>query len=1036
MSRSSMFSRYTSIARSHRSHVLACCERMPRVALVAVFLAAITFIPDVVVHGQIPTGAAPSQSTAQPSSEDSGSGLMGLSTEAGSSDTQDTQDADTQNIGSQDTGSQDTQDRNSSLSSSSGGNSLSLSSDQIIRILQQNPDLVVELKSQAADRLQQQGTAIDANDITDQMLYNQIATNADLRANITTFLRARGYASSNDLPTAGANVGDGNTEGEPFTGQHSQSTSGGTESGRLAAAAGLDTGSSSSESDQNNLSTNSIQSMNSMGNGSDSEQQRGRQEGNASTDMPKVVRRRPPYNLQSMHDLYTQIPEQTTALKRFGSEVFVNRNMSAMARGGAGRDTPLDVPLGPDYVVGAGDTLTINMWGGMTQSFSRVVDRDGRIMLPDAGSLDVGGLPLGRAEEMITGALQKQYRDVQATVTVSNLRSVRVYVVGDVQRPGGYDISALATPLSALYAAGGPTSVGSLRVARHYRGNQLVEDVDLYDFLLHGIRNGSAHFESGDTLLVPPAGPQVAISGAVKRPAIYEVKSGDSTLDSLISDAGGATAAASLGHITIDRIGANHQRETVTLKAANEGSSQADRDAIAAFQVQDGDRIRISPILSYSQHAIYLVGHVARPGRLPYTDGMHLSDVLHSYRDMLPEPAEHGEIVRLVPPDLHAETIDFDVPDVLNGNANVELHPFDTVRILGRYQADAPIVTIRGEVLHPGKYPMSKGMTAAQLVRMAGGFKRDALLESADLTSYDIKDGNRIVENPVTIQIGAAVAGTDSHADLPLKPGDVLAIHQITSWNDIGQSVTIRGQVKFPGSYGFQDGERLSSVLRRAGGLLPAAYPMGAVLTRDQVRQLEQQSRQQLITQIQTNSAAAKLSPGIGGAVGLQLIKAQQDQVINDLKAHPPTGRMVIDISADIDSWANTPADIELRQGDVLVIPKRPGFVLVTGQVYNATAVTFTPGENANWYLSRAGGTNATANRKDTFIIRANGTVVGRPSGSWTDGKVFSTILNPGDVIVVPQKVIGAMAWWKTLIQTAQLAASVAVTAGITTGGL
>jgi protein involved in polysaccharide export with SLBB domain len=327
-------------------------------------------------------------------------------------------------------------------------------------------------------------------------------------------------------------------------------------------------------------------------------------------------------------------------------------------------------------------------------------------------------------------------------------------------------------------------------------------------------------------------------------------------------------------------------------------------------------------------------------------------------------------------------------------------------------------------------------MTAAQLVRMAGGFKRDALVESADLTSYDIKDGNRIVENPVTIQIGAAVAGTDSHADVPLKPGDVLAIHQITNWNDIGESVMIRGQVKFPGSYGFQDGERLSSVLRRAGGLLPAAYPMGAVLTREQVRNLEQQSREQLITQIQTNSAAAKLSPGIGGAAGLQLIKAQQDQVISDLKAHPPTGRMVIDISADIDSWANTPADVELRRGDVLSIPKRPGFVLVSGQVYNATAVTFTPGKNANWYLSRAGGTNATANRKDTFIIRANGTVVGRPSGSWTDNKVFSTILNPGDVVVVPQKVIGAMPWWKTLIQTAQLAAAVAVTAGITTGGL
>ncbi len=183
-----------------------------------------------------------------------------------------------------------------------------------------------------------------------------------------------------------------------------------------------------------------------------------------------------------------------------------------------------------------GDTLTISLWGGVTQSISRVIDRDGHILLPDAGSLQVAGLPLQRAESLIEGALKPQYRNVQVSVTISRLRSVRVYVVGDVQRPGGYDISSLSTPLSALYAAGGPTSVGSLRIVRHYRGQALIEDIDLYDFLLHGIRKGSARFESGDTLQVPPAGSQVAISGAVKRPAIYELKPGESTLASVLED--------------------------------------------------------------------------------------------------------------------------------------------------------------------------------------------------------------------------------------------------------------------------------------------------------------------------------------------------------------------------------------------------------------------------------------------------------------------------------------------------------------------
>jgi protein involved in polysaccharide export with SLBB domain len=447
----------------------------------------------------------------------------------------------------------------------------------------------------------------------------------------------------------------------------------------------------------------------------------------------------------------------------------------------------------------------------------------------------------------------------------------------------------------------------------------------------------------------------------------------------------------------------------------------------------------VDTILPYSHRAIYLAGHVVRPGRLPYSDGMHLSDVLRSYRDMLPEPAARGEIIRLAAPDLHAETINFNVPDVMTGSANIDLLPFDTIRIFGRYEVDAPKVTIRGEVLRPGTYSMPTGMTAAGLVRMAGGFKRDALLESADLTSYEVSDGNRLVEQLTTVAIGVAVSGSDPHADVPLKPGDILSIHQITSWNDMGESVTIRGQVGFPGSYGFKDGERLSSVLRRAGGLLPTAYPLGAVLTRVQVRDLEQQSREELIRQIETNSAAARLSPAIGGSsasAGLQLIKAQQDQVIADLKNHPPTGRMVIHISADIDSWANSPADIELRRGDVLTIPKRPGFVLVSGQVYNATALTFSPDKTAAWYLSRAGGTNATANRKEIFIIHANGTVVGRRSGSWLEGDVLSTKLDPGDVVVVPQKIIGASVFWRNLLSTGQLIGSVAITAGVAAAAL
>ncbi len=511
-----------------------------------------------------------------------------------------------------------------------------LSADQIIEILQQNPNLTADIKSMAAERLEQQGTQVDPSNISDEMLFSQISANASLRSSITTYLRARGYVTEDETASARFAAAGGDAGEDLRDAARTGATQNSPDGSRRASHGAAST--SKQLFDGNQVGT-------SAAGAGGARLSRGAMYTNASTDLPQVVHRPTPYDLRSMRDLYAQIPSETGQLKRFGSELFLDRNISAAMRG-AGSETQLDVPLGPDYVLGPGDTIEIDIWGGVTQTFARMVERDGRVLLPEAGSLQVAGVPLGRAQDLIGDALKSQFRDARVAVTVSRLHSVRIYVVGDVQRPGGYDLSSLSTPLSALYAAGGPTSVGSLRVMHHMRGDHLVEDVDLYDFLLHGIRSGSARFESGDTLQIPPAGPQVAISGAVKRPAIYELKSGETSLASVIDDAGGLTPAASLSHVTVERIDANQQRETVTLQPTTQGGVQPDRSAVSAFQIKDGDRIRIEPILPYSERAIYLEGHVVRPGRFSYTDGMRLSDVLHSYRDLLPEPAAHGEIVR------------------------------------------------------------------------------------------------------------------------------------------------------------------------------------------------------------------------------------------------------------------------------------------------------------------------------------------------------------------------------------------------------
>lgn len=895
-----------------------------------------------------------------------------------------------------------------------------LSASQILAVLQQQPDALVELKSLMADLAQQQGTQLQSDAITDQMLYSKIASSPELRANITTFLRARGYITDVGLESSVAGDADDAMFSSLQVGQTSD---------RTGSNEGLPL--SSLSDDAGTYGTNMTQSgAESYGNTRPGKNQQATTEPNATSESP-VLHRPAPYNMLSLRDLYTQLPEQDGKLKRFGSDVFLRRNAYATNQiAPNGRATPLDVPAGPDYVVGPGDSLTVAIWGGISQNLTRTIDRNGELNLPDAGPIQVAGLPLERVQNVIADALKKQYRNVQVAVTVARLRSIRVYVVGDVQRPGAFDISSLSTPLNALFAAGGPTSIGSLRVVRHYRGKQLLGEIDLYDFLLHGVQN-EGRLQSGDTLAVPPAGPQIAVYGAVKRPAIYELK-GEATLADVLQDAGGAMVSAALSHIVVDRIDANHQRETVSVNLPAGGDPESARAAIAAFAVHDGDRVHVSAILPYSQRVVYMEGHVVRPGRKPYRDGMQLSDVLHSYQDLLPEPADRGEIIRLMPPDLHPETIDFNVPDVLIGNNNYPLEPFDTVRVLGRYEADAPRVTIGGEVLRPGAYALSHGMTAAQLVRMAGGFKRDALLTDADLTSYQIVAGAKVVTDRKSIRIGDAV--DRSGDDVPLKPGDVLTVHQLTGWNDIGASIKLEGEIAHPGTYGFEQGERLSSILRRAGGFRDTSYPAGAVLTRDEVRKLEEKSREELIRQIETSSASARLSPNLGSgdqSGTMQLIAQQQSEVLSRLRSQPASGRLVIRMSADISSWENTPADIEVRAGDVLRIPKRPGFVLVTGQVYNASAITFTPGKTAGWYLHRAGGVTQVANKKQTIIIRANGSVVGREPSLWFDQNVLDTKLDPGDVVVVPQKIIGASLLWRNILTVAQIASSVAFTAAV-----
>jgi protein involved in polysaccharide export with SLBB domain len=316
---------------------------------------------------------------------------------------------------------------------------------------------------------------------------------------------------------------------------------------------------------------------------------------------------------------------------------------------------------------------------------------------------------------------------------------------------------------------------------------------------------------------------------------------------------------------------------------------------------------------------------------------------------------------------------------------------------------------------------------------MAGGFKRSAYQAQADVTSYVVQNGQKIRTEHRTVEIAKALAG-DRAVDVVLKHGDVVSIRQLAGWNEIGASVELSGEAMYPGTYGIEEGEKLSALLHRAGGFRDDAYPEGAVLERTQVRELAEKTRTELIQRIEAGGTSLK---GAGTAsvgeqaAAMQAVLQQRQHILAVLRNQPASGRLVIKISRDISRWRNTPADIELRAGDVVSIPKQPDFVLVTGQVYNASATTYIRGKKAEWYLRQAGGPTDLANKKDIYIIRANGSVFGQgSSGSgWWKGSVLSATMHPGDTLVVPERILMPSSFWKNALTTAQLVSSMSIAA-------
>lgn len=640
------------------------------------------------------------------------------------------------------------------------------------------------------------------------------------------------------------------------------------------------------------------------------------------------------------------------------------------------------VPVGPDYIIGPGDTISIVVWGSIEGQYSLTVDRNGQIAIPKVGVINVSGLNYRQLREVVDREFSREFKNFQLNVTLDNLRTIMVYVVGQARFPGSYAVSSLSTLVSALFAAGGPKKTGSMRDIQVRRGKRVVVHFDMYDFLIRGDKSKDIRLQTEDVIFIPPIGNLSAIgtpgpapgsleaaktleaaralevtktSGAIKIPAIYELKD-ERTLSDLLKLAGGLGDTAFKGRVQVLRV--------------------KDRKEMVLFEDD------LNKVLTGRAPAVYLVD---------------------------------GDFVKIFP-----------VPDIVEKK-----------------------VRVAGAIKTTGDFGYFTNMRVKDLVDYAGGLLRQANKEEAEITRVTVTP-----QGPETTRIylnlGRALAGAPKD-NILLKPDDYLFVRTVPEW-DLYKLVKIAGEIKFTGTYSIKNGETLSSLLSRAGGFTSRAYPKGAMFTRMAVVETQKRHLKQAIDRIETEMLALSSQAAVTEltkeeAERQRTYVTQQQKLLAKLKEIVPLGRVVVYLD-DPERLRGTPADIELQEGDSLVVPPIQQTVNVMGAVVNPTAILYDPYSTVHDYILRAGGLSNIADGKGTYIIKVNGSAISRSAFGWFGAPMyvgptvtyhvgsFNTLrLDPGDSIVVPEQ-LERIAWLREIKDIATILGQIAVVAGVVFIGL
>ncbi len=688
-----------------------------------------------------------------------------------------------------------------------------------------------------------------------------------------------------------------------------------------------------------------------------------------------------------------------------------------------------NMPVAPGYVVGPGDEIIVKMWGRVEGTHRLVVDRDGKILFPKIGSLYVAGKTFEEMKSFLRAKVST-IAEVSSDVSMGQMKGIRVSVVGEVRSPGWFNVSSLHTALQALSMAGGVKDIGSLRRIKINRGGKEIEEIDLYDFLLKGDSRADIRLLQGDTLFVPVVGNLVAISGEIRRPAIYELKD-EKTLLGLIAVSGGFAPTAYKRRVQVERL------EGHTSKIVLDTDAERLEKEQLAFGLADGDIVRVLQIVGPEQNVVNLEGNVLRPGKYELKQGMTVGSLFKDETDFLPETYfDYALLTRLIPPDMRKEVININLRQIVlekRKEADIPLQALDTLTVFPRSSfRDAPKVGITGEVRNPGTFDLRKGARITDLVKLAGDLTKSAYLQQAELIRFDEKKNFRTL----FIDLEKAMSEDEAH-NIILEDQDQLVIRQVPGWTEKFQ-VAITGEVRFPGSYTMRRGERLSTLIGRAGGFTQDAYIKAAQFTRASTQKTQQEAIDKLIEELELEVAQkAQTLPALDKEdieMNKELVSARRG-LIAQLKKAKAKGRVIIRL-AEVDKIKGTSADILLENGDKLEVPKKMNVVNVVGRVYNPTGVVYDPAnDRLGYYLRTVGGPTESADRDHIFMIKADGSVVTRENAEggfflFGDRGLMSARVEPGDSIVVPERLIQTRLM-KDVKDITQILYQIAVTAGV-----